>query len=270
MGGLGNQLFQIVATIAYALENGQPFRFLRQDMLGSRHTAWTTLLIGLQPYLCNEIPANLRVVREREFSYNKLPPIGLNSSLSLFGYFQSEKYFVPHYETIYRLLDIEKRRGELLQKYKCPPENSVSMHFRIGDYKQIQNYHPLMTYAYYANALTHIQCVKGPKHKMSIIYFCEEIDICDVLVIVDRLSRTFPLYEFVRCSNLLEDWEQLLYMSCCHHNIIANSSFSWWGAYFNLHPDKIVCYPAKWFGPSVPSNTRDLCPAEWIKLDELL
>ena len=55
-------------------------------------------------------------------------------------------------------------------------------------------------------------------------------------------------------------------MSCCQHNIIANSTFSWWGAYFNSNNNKIVCYPDTWFQPSVIHNTKDLFPDEWNKI----
>jgi hypothetical protein len=64
----------------------------------------------------------------------------------------------------------------------------------------------------------------------------------------------------------LEDWEQLLMMSSCGHNIIANSTFSWWGAYLNSNPDKIVCYPETWFGPKAQHDTLDLFPEDWIKV----
>ena len=57
----------------------------------------------------------------------------------------------------------------------------------------------------------------------------------------------------------------MLYMSLCRHNIIANSSFSWWGAYFNSNKEKIVCYPSVWFGNNM--DTRDLCPETWIKMN---
>ncbi|MFM8313149.1 MAG: alpha-1,2-fucosyltransferase [Deltaproteobacteria bacterium] len=59
----------------------------------------------------------------------------------------------------------------------------------------------------------------------------------------------------------------MLLMSVCKDNIIANSSFSWWGAYFNSNPNKIVTYPSKWFGPIAGHDTRDLCPPEWNKIN---
>ena len=74
---------------------------------------------------------------------------------------------------------------------------------------------------------------------------------------------------FIRASNDLSDWEQMILMSCCRDNIIANSSFSWWAAHFNTNPDKIVCYPAIWFGEVAGHDTRDLCPNEWHKIHVL-
>ena len=59
----------------------------------------------------------------------------------------------------------------------------------------------------------------------------------------------------------------MLLMSLCDHNIIANSSFSWWAAYFNVNPEKIVCYSSQWFGPKCNNSTRDLFPENWIKIE---
>jgi hypothetical protein len=143
--------------------------------------------------------------------------------------------------------------------------DTVSMHFRIGDYKKIQDYHPLATYEYYERALGFIQNLKKDIN-FDILYFCEDVDIEDVMLIINKLVIQFPSYKFVRGEKTLEDWEQMLLMSCCRHNIIANSSFSWWSAYFNSYPDKIVCYPSIWFGPKTINDISDLCPPEWNKI----
>jgi hypothetical protein len=78
--------------------------------------------------------------------------------------------------------------------------------------------------------------------------------------------------EFQRASSecKIEDWRQLLLMSCCQHNIIANSSFSWWAAYFNDNSEKIICYPEQWFGLQLSNhNTSDMCPKSWNKIKNI-
>ena len=68
------------------------------------------------------------------------------------------------------------------------------------------------------------------------------------------------------------DWKQMVLMSCCNSHIIANSTFSWWGAYMNNSNDKIVCYPSKWFGKAIIDSeyhddyVKDIFPSEWIKI----
>jgi len=141
--------------------------------------------------------------------------------------------------------------------------NTISIHFRIGDYKNIQDYHPLLTYEYYEKAIEYIQNSK-PNKIFTIIYFFQDEDIEDVSPIIHKLQARFSLFTFIQREKELADWEQLLLMSCCHHNIIANSSFSWWAAYFNFWKDKIVCYPKIWFGKLVKNSTEDLFPPEWI------
>ena len=82
---------------------------------------------------------------------------------------------------------------------------------------------------------------------------------------IKKLKSKHTNFKFERGGAQLQDWEQMLLMSCCEHHIIANSTFSWWGAYLNMNPDKIVCYPKKWFN-SESHNTDDLFPEEWIKI----
>ena len=87
--------------------------------------------------------------------------------------------------------------------------------------------------------------------------------------IIIPLEKIFRNDSFIPVNHLLKDYEQLLLMSSCRHNIMANSTFSWWGAYFNTHSDKIVCYPSKWFGSSSNHNTRDLFPSVWNEIEVL-
>ena len=84
-----------------------------------------------------------------------------------------------------------------------------------------------------------------------------------------EFKKIYPDIDFIQVSHELQDWEQMLQMSLCHHNIIANSTFSWWGAYFNSSfDDKIVCYPKKWFGRALSQhNLKDLCPKKWVKIN---
>ena len=268
MGGLGNQLFQIFTTISYAIKSKNKFEFLNLDKLGSgsttiRSTYWNNFLSNLKPFLIEELPQPIHVINEKEFPYNELPVSEMiNTNVIIHGYFQSYKYFEEYYDLIYRMLGIEKKKTELLTKLGFTNSilnNFISMHFRVGDYKKIQHVHPLATYEYYETGLLHIQ-KENPNKIFTIYYFCEDDDLEDVLQIVNPLFEKFPFYKFERESNVLADWEQMLLMSCCHHNIIANSSFSWWSAYFNKWEDKIVCYPSIWFGPDIKHDTKDLCP----------
>jgi hypothetical protein len=274
MGGLGNQLFQIFATISYAIKSKNQFKFLNVDTLGGgsstiRSTYWKTLLTRLTPFLIYNIQQPVHIIREKGFIFNELPineMIGIN--IVIYGYFQSYKYFQDNYEMISRIIGLEISKTKLLEKMNLTTtslENTVSMHFRIGDYKNLQNYHPLMSKEYYYRCLKYIN-KKYENNKFTIMYFCEDVDIDDVTNTINFLKENFTNYEFIRGENKLEDWEQLLLMSCCHHNIIANSSFSWWAAYFNSWTDKTVCFPSVWFGPSANHNTKDLCPPEWTKI----
>jgi len=273
MGGLGNQIFQIFTTISYAIRSKKPFKFLNQQQLGGgsttlRYTFWNSFFANLKPFLVQELPSNVHVVREKGFPYNELSPLELtlNGDIYLYGYFQSYKYFENDYSLICRVIGLDKLKENLLTKLQMSKNNfeqKISMHFRIGDYKKLQEFHPLTTYEFYERSLEYIKNTSVSYENLTILYFCEDVDIEDVLSIVNRLALKFPDYKFERGDNTLADWEQMLYMSLCHHNIIANSSFSWWAAYFNSHADKIVCYPSVWFGEKANNDTKDLCPPEW-------
>ena len=221
--------------------------------------------------LLNKDFPSLKTIKEKEFAYNNLDILTVSSeNICLYGYFQSYKYFHQFYYTIYKLLNIDKQKDKVihlyneLSKYSFEYNKTVSIHFRLGDYKKITEVHPIMPYDYYKNALEYI--IKKDSSTTNVFYFCEEEDITDVEIIINKLKTHYITIHFERITNNLKDWQQMLLMSYCKHNIIANSSFSWWGAYLNTNPEKIVCYPSVWFGPTVKHNTKDLFPLEWVKI----
>jgi len=272
MGGLGNQLFQIFATISYAIKTRNWFKFTNTKTLGTgvttvRHTYWDSFFSRLN-YFTTDIFPQLHIIRENGFEFHELPINEMiDKNIIISGYFQSYKYFESNYETICKLIGIEQMKQTLLHKVNDNLlDNTISIHFRIGDYKPIQHVHPVMNKEYYARCLTYIQS-KYSTMNFRVMYFCEDDDLSEVQETIHSLSSEFPNYTFIRGNNTLEDWEQMLLMSCCRHNIIANSSFSWWSAYLNNSKNKIVCYPSTWFGTSIRHNTKDLCPPNWIKID---
>ena len=126
--------------------------------------------------------------------------------------------------------------------------------------------HPIMPYEYYENSILFFK-QRFPEKVFNILYFCEDPDIEEVTEKIQRLQTLFPSYNFTRGLSTLEDWEQLLIMSMCKYNIIANSTFSWWSAYLNTYKDKEICYPNVWFGDSCRHNLIDLFPDSWVKIN---
>ena len=285
MGGLGNQLFQIFALMAYSLKHNHSFYFNPKPIhTGARKkTYWSTLLLEqLQAYV-KPPPNNIMdsMFSERSFHYTEIPPYIQNTShLILSGYFQSYKYFQEQQAAIYNLLQLTKAQAQIRTQTEAKYNyaNTISLHFRVGDYVQSPNHYPLLNLDYYARALSlHL---KNTAHEQphdqnnwQVLYFCEKNDQAYVQqTMLDSLQKN-PLfrdkYTFHCIDHSYADWEQLLIMSLCRHHIIANSTFSWWGAY--LHQPQTpatdqhyVYYPRTWFGPALgDKNLADLFPTEW-------
>jgi len=268
MGGLGNQLFQIFTTIAYAIEHKRTVEFLDIDILGDdnctkRFTYWNSFLKPLKNHLFEKMPDNIVQINEQRFEYDKLPPPPIDcENIMLMGYFQSYKYFDEFNDTLFSFIELEEHQKD--PKYsEYADKESISMHFRIGDYKNASHFHPIMKVDYYQKALLHIlEATKKNNHH--ILYFCEESDVNEVNESISKLKFAFPECTFEKAPSTFADWEQLILMSCCQHNIIANSSFSWFGAYFNQNKDKVVCYPKLWFFANI--ITDDLFPNGWTRI----
>jgi hypothetical protein len=288
-GGLGNQLFQIFTTINYALKYKKVFAFTNQTQLDrQRSTYWQTLLEPLAKFTkeinynelnkdkCNifihkqSITNKFSFYKEKDFTYTELPNIN-NDNILLIGYFQSHKYFAEYSKSIIKLIKLEEQRVKTqltFKKYSL--NNTVSIHFRRGDYKSLQDHFILLDYNYYHNSLKYI-LEQEPTTVSNAIVFCEKNDLLEILSIIDKLKQNYPTLIFEIIDFSITDWQQLLLMSVCKHNIIANSTFSWWGAYFNTNPNKIVCYPDRWFGiKHSQHNVKDLFPIEWTKVNSTI
>ena len=136
--------------------------------------------------------------------------------------------------------------------------NSVSLHIRRGDYvsnQKTNQTHGTCDLDYYQRCITEIEKeVENPYF----FVFSDEIEW-----VKENLKINHPA-EYVDQNTGDKSYEDMRLMSQCKHNVIANSSFSWWGAWLNSYPDKIVFAPKRWFA-SDKHNTKDLIPEGWKK-----
>jgi Glycosyl transferase family 11 len=264
-GGLGNQLFEIFNIISLAIDNQADFVFLYTTNLGDRSAYWENFLKNLKKFTVENFPNIEHQYCEPCFEY---VPIDYKSNMCLNGYYQSEKYFAHNYNKIIDLLGLDEFISNLKEKIDNTYDfnDTISMHFRLGDYKYNPSSHPIMSLDYYSNSIEYIINKTG-KNNFTIIYYCENVDIQTVNENICLLQNKFESLKFIRFTGNYTDYEEMLSMSLCTHNIIANSTFSWWGAYFNSNNDKIVTYPSIWFGPNLSEyNLKDLFPSSWIKI----
>ena len=186
----------------------------------------------------------------------------------LLGYFQSYKYFDAHKNTIFEMIQLKQLQNSIRSSYKhIPFDKSVCMHFRRGDYKDLQHCHPLLKLDYYEKALRKL-IEDTSIENWNVLYFCEIYDMSDIEPMIRQLRLEFPSLNFQYMSEPCDDWQEMLMMSLCQHHIIANSTFSYFGAYFqNDNYTQRVYYPNTWFGPHFSyHDTKDLCPPSWTKI----
>lgn len=258
MGGLGNQLFQIFATISYALEHGFEFEFTNAETLpyGTvRPTHWNDLLQELKPFTKLQYDSNYKLYSEPEYSYNKLPDFTQDTMIC--GYFQSEKYFSEYFDDIMCLTGINEQRDQInaqAQSY------DLAIHFRITNYREIEEIHPVQKGEWYQKAYS--LCQDSTPELKRVLVFCQPEDQEEVNNIINQylqpISRDDVRFEMI--SATIPAWKQMLMMSCCPRLIIPNSTFSWWAAYISgscdvWHPDY-----QDWYGPAFKGDAKDLIP----------
>lgn len=273
-GGLGNQLFQICCLISYAYTYHVDWYITNVNMVGNRHTYWNTVFIKLKPWLRDTSYNNLIIINEQNLiKYNSktLGYIITKNNIMLDGYFQNYKYFEHAYNKIYNLLDISKLCMDVSIKYPYKYKSTTSLHFRYGDYKLLKDHYNILEYTYYYESILYIlQNEPSSFITNNILIFYEERDYIYVSTIIDALKQNslMSALHFIYIDTNIPDYDQMFIMSNCKNNIIANSTFSWWGAYFNIHPNTIICYPSIWYRHKLAHlNVSGLHPEKWIQIE---
>jgi hypothetical protein len=283
IGGLGNQLFQYATARQLAFINNTQ---LKLDISGFE--TYKLHAYSLQNFKIQEGFATLEEVAklkpkgflskiilridarhrfpwrswkiERHFHYDP-HVLTLRGNIYLDGYWQSERYF-KHIENIIRQelvvnTDLDSKNMATAQHIEAT--QSICLHIRRGDYASnpvTLQLHGVCSLEYYLAAANRIANGIDDPH---FFIFSD-----DPVWAEKNLKLPYP-YTLVSHNKADKNYEDLRLMSLCRHFIIANSTFSWWGAWLSSHPDKMVIAPAKWFNdPTI--NDYDLIPSSWLRL----
>lgn len=278
-GGLGNQMFQYALGRNLSLKNNTN---LKLDIFWFKKNKPAEIIprdYGLKHFNIEEnFATEEEITKIKRFS--KIPFLSkiknegkrdfessillLKKDVYLEGYWQNEKYFKNIQDILYKDFSLKnnptKNFIEFEEKIKNSSDNYVSMHIRHGDYSMNPDEnkrHTALPIEYYENAIKFInEKIQNPVF----FIFSDDIEWCK--------EKFKDLDEKYFIDKNLPDYEELILMSKCKHNIIANSSFSWWGAWLNQNPNKIVIVPKKWYlNPNIKYNTDDRIPKKWVKVD---
>ncbi len=287
LGGIGNQMFQYAAGRAlslstdqthsldlndftdYQLHNG--FELERvfnidkvvkstssniQELLGWRANSFAKKVLRRSPFTRLRGPS---FVVEPHFNY--WPAFfKLDHDCYLYGYWQSEQYFKDFADIIRQDFAFKIPLDERNKKVGLEMANtqSVSLHVRRGDYvsdPKNSNIMHICSLEYYRQAINHI--IK--RIEQPVFYIFSD----DMAWVKEHLSIEFPCV-YIDHNSGSESYRDMQLMSLCKHHVIANSSFSWWGAWLNANPEKTVIAPKNWFRNG--NNDSDLIPDEWIRI----
>lgn len=266
VGGLGNQMFQVATGFAYAKRDGVPFYIKRtKNFNDGRSLYWDSVLERFKEFLVDKLPDGISTWTEPEgaTAYHNLPVVPSNG-IRINGYFQSSKYFYNSKPLIRILLSApdslqERMRAKWPHLFDAGKE-VVVVHARRTDYckdAHMISFHGPLSIKYYQNAVS---------------YMCEKVKSPHFLLVSDDNSFWSAVISMVpaisECGyTILEsenDVETLALLQQFRHYIIANSTFSWWGAW--LSGSKNVCAPSQWFGPIGPKKYEDIYEEEWTRI----
>ena len=258
-GGLGNMFFQVATAISFAHDLevepsfpnlSQHLKYLNDDNKhnpGLKHSfSYEAVLKGLST---KQPEIGLPVFK---FPFHYIMTDITNNCI-IDGFFQSENYFAHNRQVVGNRLcapehinkEIETKHGHRLKG------KTTSIHVRRGDYVNHPNHHPVQTIEYYQKS---IELVKDKTD--TFLIFSDDIEWCK-----NNLNIDNSIY-----IEKERDYIELYLMAKCDNNIIANSSFSWWGAWLNTNKEKVVIGPKKWFGTAINESSEDILPDSWIKI----
>ncbi len=272
-GGLGNQLYEIAAVLAYGWEHSitSVFKRIKRSPSGAvtRPVYWDSIFRKLP--LIKQRPYNLFFYQQKERGYheiskpNEICDITKYSGILFNGHFASDKYFDKFREKLLTILFyIDPSEKEyLVEKYTeiYHGENpTIALHIRRGDVLINQERHALpMLFEtdYYTKSIAYF-IEKFPKKKLKIFIFSTDHEF-----VKKFMRELYPSIDFLFPQE--KDYLELFLMASCDHQIIANSTFSWWGAYLNENPDKIVIAPKDWFYVGIHKNWDYRYMNGWLK-----
>lgn len=242
LGRLGNQMFQFSALKGIAEKNGYQYCFpLTQDLYNG-FTLETVTTLNLQL-----IDINRPIIQEETFHFNENLFNNCPDWVSLFGYFQSEKYFDHISNTIRTDFTFKPEFLEPCKEFIKNFDNPISLHIRRTDYLTNQN-HIALPLSYYQRALEVFDSDR------EVIVFSDDIDWCSEQELFDS-----GRFQFSESNNQYID---LCLMSLCKSHIIANSSYSWWGSYLANSQETVA--PSIWFGiGNRHLKTKDIYRSHW-------
>jgi len=239
-GRLSNQMFQIASTIGIAIKNNLEYGFPlwinhdHKDRFGSSEDC------DIYKYFKNPLP-KLEAGKYREMQIHwGYYDIKVPDKCSLSGHMQSEKYFEHCADLIRHYFELNDTYSEF-----NPPENSIAIHVRRGDYDG--DYHTRLSNEYYCKALENFSI------NSKVYIFSDDINECKKLF--SWLDVTY-----IDGNHYMKDFAM---MQKCTHFIIGNSTYSWWAAWLGKHPNKKVIAPKQWFGKKCGLETKDIYCKNW-------
>ena len=251
---IGNMLFQVAAGASLAHRNNNDFIACVSDTTipdGTKLIEYVKSFRGnilRNISLAERVPEGVVDYKQPGFEYS---PIPFENNIILRGYFQSEKFFDQNYIKDIFSID-EESRSYIMKRYgNLFNHEIISIHVRRGDYIKRPLRQPICGMPYFRRAIKYF----GKGRQFLVV--SDDIEWCKKKFKGDN-------YHYTQNEPAIID---LYIQSLCNHNIISNSSFSWWGAWLNTNPNKIVIAPKNWFGVQMKNyNLKDLIPQNWIRV----